>query len=325
MARLREIVVDPESDGQRLDAFLSAFLQEFSRAFLQKLIAEHQVLVDGLSAKASLRIKAGQRLLVTIPAPVAAEPEPQAIRLDVVFEDADLIVVNKPSGLVVHPAPGHPDRTLVNALLHHCKDLSGIGGVERPGIVHRLDRNTSGLLVVAKHDKAHHALQAQFAEHSLDKRYLAFAVRRQGMAALSKNGSFDTLYGRHPVHRKRFSSTVSRGKRALTHYHVLERFLGKDLEILKLELDLKTGRTHQIRVHLCDAGHPILGDKLYAGRSLRGLPQHLVPERQALHAWRLRLAHPMDGRNLEFEAPLPDDLQELQRRIRRWVKGEGGA
>ncbi len=310
----RTLVVDPESGGQRLDRFLADNLTHLSRSYLQKLIEDQMVLIDGRSARASTRVRPGEKVQVIEPPPRPAEPQPEAIPLDIVFEDADLIVLNKPPGLVVHPAPGAQDGTLVNALLHHCDDLSGVGGVERPGIVHRLDRNTSGLLVVTKNDLAHRHLAAQFHDHRVDKTYVAFAGWRSG-PALADGGSFDTLYGRHPVHRKRFSSKVERGKRAATHYRVIARYAPGAFTALKIELDLETGRTHQIRVHLADAGHPILGDKLYGGHKVKGLPAAMLPPRQALHAWRLGFVHPRTDERLDFEAPLPRDLRDLERTL----------
>ena len=313
----RILVVDPESEGQRVDRFLTSNLDHLSRSYLRKLIDDNQVLVDDRSAKASHRVRAGERILVIEPPPVPAEPEPERIPLNVVYEDPDLMVIDKPAGLVVHPAPGSPDGTLVNALLHYCDDLSGIGGVERPGIVHRLDRNTSGLLVVTKNDQAHRHLAEQFQSHRIGKVYLAFAARRSAGDELAGAGIFDTLFSRHPVHRKRFSSLVERGKRAVTRYEVLARFGGERWSAVKVRLDLQTGRTHQIRVHLADSGNPVLGDKLYGGRSLRGFPHEVQPDRQALHACRLVLQHPSSGERLEFDSPLPEDMLRLERALRK--------
>ncbi|MBN2493887.1 MAG: RluA family pseudouridine synthase [Deltaproteobacteria bacterium] len=297
-------------------------MPHLSRSYLRKLIDEQRVLVAGSSAKASRRLTPGESISVYEPEPRPAEPLPESIPIDVVYEDEALVVIDKPAGLVVHPAPGSPDGTLVNALLHHCRDLPGIGGVERPGIVHRLDRNTSGLLVVAKSDRAQLGLREQFDAHTVGKHYLAFAIQRSGAEPLADAGRFDTLYGRHPVHRKRFSSRVERGKRALTDFTVLQRYAqaGCTQRILKLRLSLHTGRTHQIRVHLSDAGHPVLGDKLYGGRSQRGLDPELLPDRQALHACRLELVHPLSGERMVFESQLPRDLQALEEKLRRWSR-----
>ena len=309
------LVVDAEARGARLDRFLADSLPHLSRSFLHKLIDDNMVLVEGISARASRRMKAGEKIVIFEPPPVPAEPAAEDIPLDIIFEDGDLLVLCKPAGLVVHPAPGSPDHTLVNALLHHCKDLSGIGGVERPGIVHRLDRNTSGLLIVTKNDISHRALSEMFQERQVHKTYLAFAGRREGGPVLSGKGSFDTLYGRHPVHRKRFSSKVDKGKRALTEYEIIRRFQGRGFEAIKIRVQLHTGRTHQIRVHFADAGYPLLGDKLYGGRSLRSIPHDIQPARQALHAWRLSFKHPVSGRMMEFEAPLPEDLRQLEQNL----------
>lgn len=310
------MTVDPEAGEQRLDVFLAACLQELSRAQLQRLIEDGQVLVDGRSSRASLRVRPGQRVEVRIPPPQPAEPRPETIPLAVAYEDGDLLVLEKPAGLVVHPAPGSPDGTLVNALLAHCDDLSGVGGVTRPGIVHRLDRNTSGLMVVAKNDLAHRDLSEQFQRHDVEKIYLAFAVARPGEPVLAERGRFDTWFGRHPVHRKRFSSRVERGKRAVTDYQVLQRFRGPGWSALEVQLRLETGRTHQVRVHLADAGCPLLGDTLYGGRSVRAFPLELQPARHALHAHRLTFHHPRTRELLRFESPLPADLELLRERLR---------
>ncbi len=311
------LVVDAEVAGARLDRYLADCLPHLSRSFIQKLINGNMVMVEGVSARASRKIKAGERIEVSQPPPVAAEPAAEDIPLDIVFEDSDILVLCKPAGLVVHPAPGSPDHTLVNALLHHCEDLSGIGGVERPGIVHRLDRNTSGLLVVTKNDLSHRAMSEMFQNRQVQKTYLAFAGRREGGPTIRDKGTFDTLYGRHPVHRKRFSSKVEKGKQAVTDYEITRRFTGRGFEAIKVRVTLHTGRTHQIRVHFADAGYPLLGDKLYGGRSLRSIPHEIQPPRQALHAWRLCFEHPVSRQLLEFEAPLPNDLVLLEQNLQR--------
>jgi 23S rRNA pseudouridine1911/1915/1917 synthase len=311
----RNLVVDGESDGQRLDRFLALSLPHLSRSYLKKLIDDKLVLIDNRSVRASRRIRAGERIEVIEPPPRPAEPQAEFMPLSILFEDKHLLVLDKQAGLVVHPAPGCPDGTLVNALLHHCHDLSGIGGVERPGIVHRLDRNTSGLLIVSKSDQAHRALAEQFQTHQVEKTYLAYVVQRKDAQSLPKKGTFDTLFGRHPVHRKRFSSKVDRGKRAITHFEVLKRFLAEKWTAVKVQIKLQTGRTHQIRVHLTDNGHPLLGDKLYGGRSLRDFPHDAQPERQALHAYRLSFFHPISKKRMGFEAPLPNDLVDLERAL----------
>jgi 23S rRNA pseudouridine1911/1915/1917 synthase len=317
----RTITVDPESEGQRVDVFLSDVLTSLSRSYIKKLIDEKHVLVDGRSVRAAHRVRAGERVDVREPPLADPQPRPEAFPLSVLHEDADLLVIDKPPGLVVHPAPGCPDGTLVNALLHHCRDLSGIGGVKRPGIVHRLDRDTSGVMVVTKNDFAHRDLARQFRGHQVRKVYIAFSGKRPDARELPAQGSFSTLFGRHPVHRKRFSSRVERGKEAESLYRILQRYQGEGWSALKVQMEPRTGRTHQIRVHLADAGHPILGDKLYGGRSARVFPGWILPGRQALHAHKLTFVHPASGECLSFTAPLPGDLMELERRLKEASDG----
>jgi 23S rRNA pseudouridine1911/1915/1917 synthase len=242
---------------------------------------------------------------VTRRPPAPTENLPQAMALDVLYEDAHLIVIDKPAGLVVHPAPGHPDQTLVNALLAHCGDLSGVGGELRPGIVHRLDKDTSGILVATKDDATHQALAARFLAHDLVREYLAVVAP----APVAATGRFETLYGRHPVHRKKFSSKVSRGKRAVTNWTVVERFAGAAL----VRCRLQTGRTHQIRVHFADAGSPVLGDPLYGKRPRDPRLAELAAQlgRQALHAARLEFEHPITGAPLRFAREPPADMQAM--------------
>jgi len=307
--------VDPESEGQRLDVFLAAILDGYSRSYLGKLIAAKHVRLEGRSLRAAHKVRAGERISFEEPAVVPPGPLPEDIPIRVIFEDADILIVDKPAGLVVHPAPGSPDGTLVNALIYYCRDLSGIGGVARPGIVHRLDRDTSGLLVVTKNDLAHRDLAVQFHDHLVEKTYLAFCGRRPGARALPASGTFDTLFGRHPVHRKRFSSRVTRGKKAVSGFSVLGRFEGEGFEAIKVEVRPRTGRTHQIRVHLADADHPILGDKLYGGRSARKFPAQILPPRQALHAHKLSFEHPGTHEMVTFKSELPQDLQTLERAL----------
>ncbi len=272
------------------------------------------VTVNGESAKAGRKLKDGDEVRVELPPPAPARAEPQAIPLDILHEDADLIVIDKPPGLVVHPAPGHPNGTLVNALLAHCHDLSGIGGELRPGIVHRLDKDTSGIMVATKNDAAHLALARAFADKStgeLVREYLAVVAPPPRLDA----GSFDTLYGRHPVHRKRFSSKVARGKRAVTHWRVEER-LGDRAALVRCRLE--TGRTHQLRVHFADHGSPIVGDPMYARRPRDPALAEAAAAlgRQALHAARLELVQPTSGERLVFERPPPADMQALLSTLR---------
>ncbi len=255
--------------------------------------------------KASHRLHSGDEVVVTIPPPAPIDAQPQDIPLEVLFEDSHLIVVDKPAGLVVHPAPGHQDGTLVNALLWHCTNLSGVGGALRPGIVHRLDKDTSGVMVATKDDAAHAALAKMFAAKTVERAYIAVVAPAPRLDA----GTFSTLHGRHPTRRKKFSSRVERGKHATTHYRVLERFAPAAV----VECRLETGRTHQIRVHFSDAGSALLGDPLYGRRSRDARVATLAAAlgRQALHAAVLGFPHPVTGEELRFETPLPGDMRVL--------------
>jgi 23S rRNA pseudouridine1911/1915/1917 synthase len=300
--------------GARLDKFLAESLSALSRARIKGLIEAGRVSAAGETiTEPSYRVKPGQRFQVRVPPPEVATPTAQSIPLVVVHEDADLIVVDKPAGLVVHPAPGNPDRTLVNALIHHCGDsLSGIGGVRRPGIVHRLDKDTSGLLVAAKTDAAHAGLAAQFAAHSVERAYHALVW---GVPSPAR-GEIEGNIGRNPRNRKKMAVVKRGGKPALTRYRVLRRF-GETASLV--ECRLATGRTHQIRVHLAARGHPVIGDPLY-GRAQRGRRSQLpVPlgdaiddlGRQALHASVLGFKHPASGERFKFESKLPLDINSL--------------
>ena len=292
------------SAGGRVDAALAERLADLSRSQIARLIADGHLKVDGAPCtRPAHKVDAGATLELTVPpaAPPAAQAE--AIDIDIVHEDRDLVVVNKAAGMVVHPSAGHATGTLVNALLHRVQGLSGVGGVERPGIVHRLDRGTSGLIVVAKHDRAHQHLAAQFAAHTAQRRYLALCLG----APSEGSGTIRSMIARHPADRLRFSSCDgSRGRRAVTHWRVLQRSRGLAL----IECALETGRTHQIRVHLSEQGWPLAGDDVYAGARGR-VPDWLrewLPERRPmLHAWRLRFAH-LDGTVCRFKAPVPDDM-----------------
>lgn len=287
--------------GTRLDHFLTARLPDLSRSRIQALIRGGQVRLDEAPARASEKLRAGQRVEMAIPQePVPSPLEAQPIPLDVLYEDGDLIVINKPAGLVVHPAAGNPDGTLVNALLHHCDDLSGIGGEERPGIVHRLDKETSGAMVIAKNDAAHQGLAAQFAARDTLKIYLAGASGHFRV----REGQVDAPIGRHPVHRKKMAVlSAAKGRVARTGYRVLHEWGEGKRRASLVECTLHTGRTHQIRVHLHHLGHPLLGDLLYGRRE--DYP------RQMLHAWKLGFAHPRTGERLEFAAAIPDDFRAL--------------
>jgi 23S rRNA pseudouridine1911/1915/1917 synthase len=302
--------VPPEAAGERLDRWLAGLHQELSRARLQSLIDEGHVLVDGAAARSAKKLRGGESIEVAIPDPVPAEPEAQELPLSILHEDGDLVVLDKAAGVVVHPASSVKDGTLVNALLFHVRDLGGIGGELRPGIVHRLDKETSGCLVVAKHERALVALQAAFKERVVDKRYLALV---HGVPA-SAEFTLDTEYGRHPTDRIRFTTKrpTGRTRRAISHVTVVERFATASL----LEVQLETGRTHQIRVHLSEAGHPLLADALYGGTKREAKlppadPARLAAAaigRQALHARVLAFPHPRSGERLRFEAPLPADF-----------------
>lgn len=295
-----------EDAGARLDSFLAAALPELTRSAAARLIASGQVLVNGGPAAKSCRLAGGEAVAVTLPDPEPIEAVPQDIPLDVVYEDADVIVVNKPAGLVVHPAPGHPDGTLVNALLYRCGDsLSGVGGALRPGIVHRIDRDTSGLIVAAKNDAAHQALSAQLQDHTLARTYEAIVVGN----LREDRGAVDAPIGRRPTDRKKMAVTDRGGKRAVTHWEVLERFPG----YTHVRCRLETGRTHQIRVHMAYIGHPIYGDTVYgAKKPVPGLTG------QCLHAVGLRFVHPRSGEVIELSCPLSGEFQALLEKLRRF-------
>ena len=294
-----------EDTGTRLDSFLSRRVEGLTRSAAARLLAEGCVTCDGAVPGKSYRIAGGEELCVILPEAEEPEAVPQDIPLDVVYEDEDVIVVNKPVGMVVHPAPGHPDGTLVNALLHHCGDsLSGIGGEKRPGIVHRIDRDTSGLIIAAKNDRAHLALAAQLQDHSLARVYEAVTVG----GLKEDSGTVNAPIARHPVDRKRMAVDWKNGRPAVTHWSVLARYaLGTHVECR-----LETGRTHQIRVHMASIGHPLLGDTVYGSKKpWPGLAG------QCLHARRLKFVHPTTGKLVELECPLPDWFQHVLRQIDR--------
>jgi 23S rRNA pseudouridine1911/1915/1917 synthase len=300
----RDFRLDPSASGERLDRALVTVLPELSRSRIQALLAGGHVLVEGRPGRPAQRVRGGEQVQVLLPPPDPAVPEPEDLPLTVLHEDADLLIIDKPAGLVVHPAAGHARGTLVNALLHHVRGLSGVGGVLRPGIVHRLDKETSGCLVVAKNDAALLALQKAFQARTVEKTYLALV---HGHPAAQ--GRLQTLHGRHPGDRKRFSGRVKTGKEAVTSWRVVRVLHGSAL----LEVSLETGRTHQIRVHLSESGHPLLGDALY-GAARKGDARVKAVQarlgRQALHAWKLAFPHPRSGRTLRCEAPVPADLAQ---------------
>jgi 23S rRNA pseudouridine1911/1915/1917 synthase len=291
----------PGDRDRRLDVVVAERLRHLSRSRIARLSLDGRVLVDGRPRKPSFRLAAGQVVRVDVPPPTPAALRGEAIPLDIVYEDEVLLVVNKPAGLTVHPGPGHPTGTLVNAVLARVGDLRGVGGELRPGIVHRLDKDTSGLLVVAKSDAAHRSLAAQLKARTMSRTYLAVVRGRLDPDA----GTVRAAVGRHPIHRTRQAVTAS-GRPAVTHYRVLERFDGATV----LECRLETGRTHQIRVHFAHLGHPLLGDPVYGRANPGGLG------RQALHAMRLEFTHPVTGAHAAFTAPLPADLEALLARLR---------
>ncbi len=297
------ICITAEESGERIDALLARALPSLSRSQVQKLLEQGMVTLNGRELKKNFRCSAGECYELVLPEPAELPLIPQNIPLDVVYEDGDLIVINKPRGLVVHPAPGHPDGTLVNALLWHCGDsLSGIGGQRRPGIVHRIDKDTSGLLIVAKNDFAHQALSAQLADHSLCREYEAL-VRGNFKQDC---GTVDKPIGRHPIDRKRMAVTDKNSKPAVTHWQLLASYRGYSHILCRLE----TGRTHQIRVHMASIGHPLLGDFTYGAPSPeKGL------EGQCLHARRLRFVHPRTGEHILLETELPDYFMDVLARL----------
>jgi 23S rRNA pseudouridine1911/1915/1917 synthase len=315
-ATCHDLVGRDEDGGVRLDLFVARAVEGLTRSQAKRLIEEGNVSVDGHVAKAAHAVASGERIRIVVPPPLVPIAEPEEIPLDVLYEDRDIIVVSKPAGMVVHPAPGHPAGTLVNALLAHCKDLSGIGGELRAGIVHRLDLGTSGVMIAAKNDAAHQSLTAQFAARSVEKYYGALVLG----ALRGEEGSFDAPLGRSRGDRKRISAHTRKGRIALTEWKVLERF---ERALTWALVRIRTGRQHQIRVHFAEAGFPLAGDPLYGGKQKaarlpKGLFRDAIAEldRPALHAWRLALDHPRSGERMRFEAPLPPDLVKLLARLR---------
>lgn len=310
--------IDKSQIGQRLDIFLAQVEPTISRSHVKHVIEEGDVLVNGKAPKVSQHLKEGDVIILTQRPPIEATALPQDMLLNIVYEDEAIIVINKPAGMVVHPAPGNPDNTLVNALLFHCHDLSGIGGVLRPGIVHRLDKDTSGLIVAAKSDDAHRQLSAQFEKHDVHKKYLALVWGD----VKGNTGEIVLPVGRHANNRKKMSTKSKRGKDALTLWKARERYGVATL----LEVEIKTGRTHQIRVHLSDRGYPVIGDQVYGNSAkINTVKDPLLKakikefNRQALHAAQLSFIHPQKGERVVFTADMPQDMTGLCAQLRSGV------
>ncbi|NLO98948.1 MAG: RluA family pseudouridine synthase [Clostridiaceae bacterium] len=305
-SRTKTFIISEPDEGKRLDAFLASQMvsESITRSYIQKLIVQGLVTVDGAKVKSGYKLKTGMNVVVKIPEPCAPEIVSQDIPLDIIFEDNDIIVINKPKDLVVHPAAGNWEGTLVNALLHHCRDsLSDINGVIRPGIVHRIDKDTSGLLVVAKNNNAHLKLSDQIKKHQVQRIYEAIVDGN----IKDETGRISATIGRHPVNRKKMAANVKNGKPAVTHFKVIDRYKG----YTHIQLKLETGRTHQIRVHMASIGHPVTGDLVY-GKSCK----LMNTEGQALHARYLIFKHPVSDEEMVFEAPLPDYFSELLSRLK---------
>jgi 23S rRNA pseudouridine1911/1915/1917 synthase len=311
-----EFTVPSDFSGQRLDRFLVSMLEGRSRSFVQKLIEDGRITIAGREARPNLSMREGDRVLVDVPEVAPSTVSSEALPLDVLYQDADLAVINKPSGLVVHPGAGHASGTLVNALLHHITDLSGIGGESRPGIVHRLDRGTSGVMVIAKNDSAHQELSRQFQDREVEKEYVALV-----WGVVQAGRRIDAAIGRDPVNRQKMSARAKHARSAVTRITRARHLPG----ITLCQVAIHTGRTHQIRVHLSAIGHPIVGDAVYGGVRRR-IPGDLRAlqrlERPFLHAERLVFTHPRDQRRMEFSAPLPDDLLQVLEELPGWKDDE---
>jgi 23S rRNA pseudouridine1911/1915/1917 synthase len=307
-----EFVVPADADGQRLDRFLVSVLEELSRSQIQKLIVDGHVTLARGEAKANFSVRVGDRVTVDVPAAVPARAASEALPLEILYQDADVAVLNKPAGMVVHPGAGHASGTLVNALLHHISDLSGVGGEMRPGIVHRLDRGTSGVMVIAKNDAAHHELSRQFHDREVEKEYIALV-----WGVVQAGRRIDAAIGRDPVHREKMSARSKHARDAVTRITRAHHLPGLTL----CQVAIQTGRTHQIRVHLSAIGHPIVGDATYGGihRRVAGDIRAIQRlERPFLHAARLVFHHPVDRRRMEYIAPLPEDLAKVLDELPGW-------
>ncbi|WP_442914674.1 RluA family pseudouridine synthase [Lacrimispora sp.] len=300
----QQFTVAAEDGGMRIDKYLSMYCEELSRSYLQKLLKEQEVLVNEKAVKSNYKVSPGETVQLSLPEAVEPEIEAEDMDLDILYEDEDIILINKPKGMVVHPAAGHYSGTLVNGLMAHCRDsLSGINGVMRPGIVHRIDMDTTGVIIVCKNDMAHNSIAEQLKEHSITRKYYAVV---HGVLK-EDEGTINAPIGRHPVDRKKMSINEKNGREAVTHYRVLERFK----QFTYVECQLETGRTHQIRVHMASTGHPILGDQVYGPAKY---PFRL--NGQTLHAGVLGIIHPKSGAYMEFTAPLPEYFEDLLRKLR---------
>ena len=299
------INIKSDTENERIDSWIASKVERFSRTYVQKLIDDKKITVNGRPVKSNYRLKPGDEIVINVPEPEKIEIKPEKIDIEILYEDEDILVVNKPKGMVVHPAFGNYSGTLVNAIMEYCGDrLSDINGVIRPGIVHRIDKDTSGVLVIAKNNAAHEFLSAKLKKHDINRVYVAVV---EGVIK-DECGMIDAPIGRHPVERKKMAVNTKNGRRAITHFRVLERFK----ENTYVELKLETGRTHQIRVHMSFIGHPVVGDKVYGRKK-----QKYNIEGQALHAKLLGFEHPTTGRYVEFEAELPGFFRELLELLRR--------
>jgi len=302
---LIDLIVDLEDNGTRIDKYIAEKQEDLTRTYIQKLIQDGMILVNDKVIKSNHKVIKGNHISITLPPPVDLEIEAEDIPLDIIYEDSDIIIINKAKGMVIHPAAGHYSGTLVNALLYHCKDdLSGINGVSRPGIVHRIDMNTTGVIVVCKNDNAHQFIAEQLKVHSVTRKYNAIVY----YTFKTESGTIDTLIGRHPVDRKKMAINCKKGKKAITHYTVLENLNSKFSHI---ECTLQTGRTHQIRVHMASINHPLLGDNVYGPDK-----DPFQLQGQTLHARVLGFIHPTTKEYVEFEAPLPDYFEDLLTQLR---------